>query len=247
VWLSLALLAVASQARSDVVMGYQGAINGTTSNAFYNSAGITFNVTGSSAGTGNWALQTVKFYVGGTNAFTLGGGRVSLWKNTGGSNYEFQGSQGLTGYNYINGGGGATTEVTFNLAADNAFGTVGNLNSGLGVGTYLLGLDNLVLTTGTSADGYFSASGTASSGQWGAATSYWGSQDDGSGGFDFPAAGTITSLPNTFSNNFYVRLEAAAVPEPGTLILGGIAAVSGSAGAWWRRRKNRKAAAEQAV
>ena len=223
--------------------------NNNTNNAFYNSAGITFDVNGSSAGTGRWALQSIQFEIGGTGGgVSLSGGRVSLWKNNGSGTYNFQGSQTLTGYTY-SAGAGATTAATFTLAADNAFGTVGNLNSGLEAGNYLLGIDNLTFNSGTSADGYFVASNAASNttGRWGPAVSYWGSESDGSGGFNFPANGSISTLGTSFSNNFYVQLNGAAVPEPGTLILGGIAAVSGGAGAWWRRRKNRKAAAEQAV
>lgn len=37
-----------------------------------------------------------------------------------------------------------------------------------------------------------------------------------------------------------MTIQNAAVPEPGTLLLGGFAAVSGGAGAWWRRRRKSK-------
>ena len=45
---------------------------------------------------------------------------------------------------------------------------------------------------------------------------------------------------------FQVSLTAA-VPEPGTMLLGGIAAAVGGAGAWWKRRKQRQAAAALAA
>lgn len=247
-WLALAMFLCANQSRAEVVLGFQGTKeNSNTNNAFYNSAGITFNVNGSSAGTGRWALQSIQFEIGGTGGgVSLAGGRVSLWKNNGSGTYNFQGSQNLVGYNY-SAAAGATTAATFTLAADNVFGTVGNLNSGLEAGNYLLGIDSLTFNSGTSADGYFVASSAPSNttGKWGPAVSYWGSRSDGSGGLDFPASGSVSSLPNAFSSNFYVQLNGAAVPEPGTLILGGFAAAAGGAGAWWRRRKNRKATAEQ--
>ena len=39
--------------------------------------------------------------------------------------------------------------------------------------------------------------------------------------------------------SFRLFATTAAVPEPGTLLLGGIAACSGAAGAWWKRRKRK--------
>ena len=45
----------------------------------------------------------------------------------------------------------------------------------------------------------------------------------------------------------YLIYTVSAVPEPGTMLLGGIAAAVGGAGAWWKRRKQRLAAAEAAA
>lgn len=42
----------------------------------------------------------------------------------------------------------------------------------------------------------------------------------------------------SFSGGNY-QFALTAVPEPGTLLLGGIAACSGAAGAWWKRRKRK--------
>ena len=41
----------------------------------------------------------------------------------------------------------------------------------------------------------------------------------------------------------YVRFQmyGSAVPEPGTMLLGGFAAMAGGAGVWWKRRRNRAA------
>ena len=41
-----------------------------------------------------------------------------------------------------------------------------------------------------------------------------------------------------------IKSMTVSVPEPGTMLLGGIAAVSGGAGAWWKRRRKKAAAKE---
>jgi hypothetical protein len=49
---------------------------------------------------------------------------------------------------------------------------------------------------------------------------------------------TVTgSWNNSYSNGSGVLFEITAVPEPGTLLLGGIAAACGGTGVWWKRRK----------
>jgi hypothetical protein len=45
-------------------------------------------------------------------------------------------------------------------------------------------------------------------------------------------------VAGVLSNNLYgFQIVNAAVPEPGTLLLGGIAAACGGGGVWWKRRK----------
>ena len=46
------------------------------------------------------------------------------------------------------------------------------------------------------------------------------------------------SLTTYDGANIKFELSTTAVPEPGTLILGGIAAACGGGGVWWRGRKN---------
>jgi len=59
----------------------------------------------------------------------------------------------------------------------------------------------------------------------------------------------ITGGSVDLSNGGYLnyQLSAVAVPEPGTMLLGGIAAAAGGAGAWWKRRKQRRDAAALAA
>jgi hypothetical protein len=49
-----------------------------------------------------------------------------------------------------------------------------------------------------------------------------------------------------FGGSTNARFEVYTVPEPGTLLLGGIAACSGAAGAWWKRRKRKTTQPETA-
>ena len=59
-------------------------------------------------------------------------------------------------------------------------------------------------------------------------------------GFSSPSSTPITT-------GQFLNYQLSAVPEPGTMLLGGIAAAVGGAGAWWKRRKQRLAAAEAAA
>lgn len=51
-----------------------------------------------------------------------------------------------------------------------------------------------------------------------------------------PITNQLASTPN---GGGYARFQLYAVPEPGTLILGSFAAISGAGGVWWKRRKKR--------
>ena len=53
--------------------------------------------------------------------------------------------------------------------------------------------------------------------------------------------GGTTTLPAS------AQYSLSAVPEPGTMLLGGIAAAAGGAVAWWKRRKQRRDAAALAA
>jgi hypothetical protein len=51
------------------------------------------------------------------------------------------------------------------------------------------------------------------------------------------------------NQQMYGTINVTAVPEPGTLLLGGIAAACGGGGAWWRRKRHQasKATAKESV
>lgn len=58
--------------------------------------------------------------------------------------------------------------------------------------------------------------------------------------YGLTTSSTITNI-SPYQGSAYVnqnfRFELSSVPEPGTLLLGGIAAVGGGGGVWWKRRR----------
>ena len=51
----------------------------------------------------------------------------------------------------------------------------------------------------------------------------------------------VGNLNNTTNSALAMQVDVATVPEPGTLLLGGMAAGLGGVGTWWRRRRKAKA------
>ena len=123
--------------------------------------------------------------------------------------------------------GGAYSDVgsNLNVSGTNDFTfTTGISNAALSAGNY-----QLVITTYLDAGYHFSATDTSGTGPW--ANAY---------GFSSVASTAMTG-------GKFINYQLSAVPEPGTMLLGGIAAAVGGAGAWWKRRKQRLAAAEAAA
>lgn len=71
-------------------------------------------------------------------------------------------------------------------------------------------------------------------------------------GIQTASSGTSTfakpgySLTTYDGANIRFELNTTAVPEPGTLLLGGIAAACGGSGVWWKRRRRSSSVATQA-
>jgi hypothetical protein len=65
----------------------------------------------------------------------------------------------------------------------------------------------------------------------------------------YAAYNSVVNGDGNSGQQLYSTIEVTAVPEPGTLILGGIAAACGGGGAWWRRKRHQasKATAQESV
>ena len=67
----------------------------------------------------------------------------------------------------------------------------------------------------------------------------------GAGAFNGIPAGTYQNYNLAYSGTadttqqMYGTINVTSVPEPGTLLLGGIAAACGGGGAWWRRKRQK--------
>ncbi len=124
---------------------------------------------------------------------------------------------------------------------------------------------NASTITNTATDYAFSGFGTSSS--LSASTNYmalltWSGIDFGTSNLEvalflgaIPSSSTYENY-NLASNGsanstqqMYGTINVSAVPEPGTLLLGGIAAACGGGGAWWRRKRHQasKATAQESV
>jgi hypothetical protein len=77
----------------------------------------------------------------------------------------------------------------------------------------------------------------------------WATELGGTELWKFDAANNFTTstVYNIGITNFTTGGIVIAVPEPGTLLLGGIAAACGGGGVWWKRRKGKAVEGEQAA
>ncbi len=143
---------------------------------------------------------------------------------------------------------GTTTYTDSNLSATGTLNTVGGTFTYMTYFNFLTGAGNI----GTN---------SLSTGSW--TLTVGGSGGNGvNGAYYYTTSNTLTNsaavssssetllnvtpnnqAPNNVYMNFALVNAPLAVPEPGTLLLGSLAAVSSGAGVWWKRRK--KKAAEQ--
>ena len=97
-----------------------------------------------------------------------------------------------------------------NDSNDFSFASTAISNTSLGAGYYLLRIIGLE-------SGYF-----------------YNSNSNGTTPGDY---GFSSATQTAVTGSEYLTYQLSAVPEPGTMLLGGIAAACGGAGAWWKRRK----------
>ncbi len=205
------------------------------------SFGFRFTTSGSTSPDGRWALEKAVLRLASTGSATANSANFYLYEMNG-NQATFRGSQSgfsLGGTTIAAGG----TSFDINFSPGSAFGQVGVLGSGLKAGTdYLLGFELTITNPENAFIVESNTFDTTLARAWQVNNSYF------LGPNPMPTSGT-TDFSSFFGNeaglNYAFTLEASAVPEPGTLILGSIAAMGG-AGGWWARRR-RKAAANKAA
>jgi len=165
------------------------------------------NTTDNFAGLGN---NTITINVG--SSTNVGG---SQWMTFTAKLFASGGTGAITGFSFVLGGS------TYSVSGINiANGTLGNATVDIsGANLWAVnGQSTVFALTSVQA----TVTGTGTTAQW-ATTSQ--------------SAFTETS-PYSFGSQTVTGAQfGVSVPEPGTLILGGIAAVSGGCGIWWKRRR----------
>jgi hypothetical protein len=216
-WMLLGLCLIPAMSRGDVVVYDQNTSNTTyILNEATEKYGQAFTNTA-----GNVAVSSVQFFLKKTGTVT-GNLRVNIFAGTGGSaNYTPTGTAVVLS-GTLNASSITTSEAGYTFTG---FSSSTNLTSG---STYVAVLDTSGLATLDSSnflEVFVNPLG--------------GSSFNGSA--YVPSGGT----PGWQAEAYQIRGSVVMVPEPGTLLLGGIAAACGGGGAWWRRR--RRQAKEVAV
>ena len=243
------VLALGASARADVVISGGGAgttganANGdndtvysdpgsgfTTAGQF---AGFSFLTTGSSAANGQWALTNLKFNLkaDATGVTTLNNYTLRLFEITATntlSSQLYSKSSGAVGTTISSSGTG--DEFSLNLLG--SFGTVGGTGLEAGKNYYMSFAFDFSGNADVWIQGLDQSSQVYNTTTWNPTGSY----------VNQTSASTLDQNLNA-SVAYAYSLEAVAVPEPGTLLLGGIAAMGG-AGGWWARRRKKVAAAD---
>jgi hypothetical protein len=158
---------------------------------------------------GNVAVKSVTFYFAQTAGTTTGNLSVSIWAATGGP-----GSYRPTGTNAL-----VTSQTKAFATGVNTFNFVSSTT--LSNSTYVAVLD--LGSLNLDASNTFGVEINPFSGSSQYATSNGVYNNDTS--------------PGWIAQTYQIRGSVVMVPEPGTLLLGGIAAACGGGGVWWRRRR----------
>ena len=197
-------------------------------------AGFSFLTTGSSAANGQWALTNLKFNLKAdtTGATTLNNYTLRLFEITGASALSSQLYSKNSGVvNQLISSSGTGNEFSLNLTGD--FGTIG--------GTGLQAATNYYMSFDFNFTGNAEVwvQGVDPAGTPLYTTTTWSP----TGSYSTQSSASTLNQGLNASVAYAYALEAVAVPEPGTLLLGGIAAMGG-AGGWWARRRKKAAAAD---
>ena len=206
-----------------------------------NSVGVSFTLPGSSAANGKWLLNSMKVNLfSDTASNNLTNASVYLYSVDTSANIATKLGQAgnVAGFGGAISTTTAATEFTLTWDQDNVFGSTTTQN-GLSAGTYALIAS---LTTTANAKVVFGTlSGNAG----------WSLYDPSS---TFPTYLGVDTLGASFDlvstnspDTMAIGVTGVAVPEPGTLLLGGIAAMGGAGGWWARRRKKAAPVTEEAA
>jgi hypothetical protein len=235
------LSGLAGAGRADLVIDSVVGANGNSQGKLINGsslsgAAVVFTTGSSSA----WDLQTISMYfnAGSTGApKTYSGGTINFNLYFVNGNFPTNPSDLL----WIGSTSAAFNSFDANTTASFSLTGLADLTASA---TYMLGMD----VTGTVTDNSFlklnsTTNFPSSANGWliPSGYSYINATTFSS------SAKTVTAYDNISTAGFGFDLEAnaVAVPEPGTMLLGGIAAAGGAA-AWWRRRRLAQAEAAQA-
>jgi len=225
----------------------QGKVIGTSS-ANTNGLGIVFT-TGNSS---NWNLRSIQLALttgSGNPRGTYSGGTVSFFL------YTLTGTSALTANSLTYVGSSTATLDSFSgVAVTKTLTFSGSELNNLSAGTqYLLGMNFEGSVTGAANSNFLKVNSTtslpteANSSGWTVSSGYSYLVGNYS---DLPTnvsafSSSTTNVDYAYNTStlsgagFILDAEAAAVPEPGTLILFGVTMAAGCAGAWLKRRKQK--------
>jgi hypothetical protein len=236
------VLALGAGVRADVITSIRdqdGSGDPVNSNGTADGQGVVFTTTGSSAGTGRWALRNFGFNLATNGSATANTIDLYLYQVGGGGSLSLKTSQtgmALTGL----GGQALTADPGRAFAVDltGFYGSTSDQNSGLLANTQYLLAWNINFSATPTGDSWLMKTNDFTGSTWNPVASY--------SSFTPSSLGTLNNLSQGLdigTTQWGYSLDAVAVPEPGTLLLGGIAAVGG-AGGWWARRRKKAVPAD---
>jgi hypothetical protein len=202
--------------KADVVIGNSLAANG--SGGFSANSGTVYALNFSTPASGSWKLDKITLF-GDTDP--LVGVANQTFSNNG---------QGALTFQLLSGGGislGLTDTVVLGSTRYNSSSqitvdfTTGGASS----------ISNFIMNQGTQYQLKMSYSVVNFTGQ------NVGTTPTSSNGFTSIDWQTVTRTGLSTTSPFQFQLNGTAVPEPGTLLLGAIAAASSGTGFWWKRRR----------